>query len=332
MEAGNRIGKYELKRKLGNGSFGEVWFANDTYINQECALKILPSSFKDIAEKINEARTANKVNHINLLEVYAADILPTKEPDVAVVVIAQKFYSNGTIESQLNSHNFLPTPLLLKVLKDVLLGLEYLHNGGIIHNDIKPANILLDELSNGVLSDYGISGISITGDPVNAKAAYIAHQAPESKIDNKIDFQTDLFQMGCTAYRLANGISDYSFSQFQPFVPSKIISIIKKALNADTTKRYKTALEMRRDLEKCSFPGYWTIDTNNEFVGKGSKYDYKFNVIPKSGELYDFNAFKINQTTGNKTNVTNFCKKNLKEKDLEKIKKDFFEWVINNAK
>lgn len=331
MNKGDLIGKYKLIQKLGKGSFGEVWLAIDTYIEQKCALKILPSAFTDVASKLEEARNGNMVSHNNLLQIYSADVYMTTNRD-AVVVIAQKYYPNGTIESKLNSCNFLPTPLLLKILKDILLGLEYLHNGQIVHNDIKPGNILLDEQGNGILSDYGISGISVSGNPIDAKNAYLPHQAPESKIDNKIDFQTDIYQLGCTAYRLANCISDCSFCQFQPYVPSKIVSIIKKALNKDADKRYKTALEMRRDLEKCFFPGYWTTDVNNEFVGIGKKYEYRFNTNFKVGGFFDFNAIQTNKESGRETKVSNFCKKNLKKRDFEKIKKEYFEWVINNAK
>ena len=126
FNVGEVIYKYRLDRKLGQGAFGQVWLATDIIIENQVALKILPSEFRSVIQTLEEARNGHKVNHNNLLKIYSADIVPTSNPDVAIVVIAQEYHKNGTIESRLNSLDFLDLPILLKVLKDVLLGLEYL--------------------------------------------------------------------------------------------------------------------------------------------------------------------------------------------------------------
>lgn len=331
FNVGEVIYKYRLDRKLGQGAFGQVWLATDIIIENQVALKILPSEFRSVIQTLEEARNGHKVNHNNLLKIYSADIVPTSNPDVAIVVIAQEYHKNGTIESRLNSLDFLDLPILLKVLKDVLLGLEYLHNGGIIHNDIKPGNILLDNYNNGILSDYGISGFSIDGGSITAKNAYILHQAPESKQDKKIDVQTDIYQLGCTAYRLANSVTDISFSAFQPYVPSKLVSIIRKAMNSDRSKRYISALEMRRDLEKLNYPGYWTTTKGGDLIGKGRNYDYEFEDLSMANGLYDFKSYKIKRDTGRRLKIGRYCKSNLNKRDFTKTKNGYFAWVINNA-
>lgn len=332
LNIGDTIYKYRLDRKLGQGSFGQVWLATDTTIDCQVALKILPAEFSLVAQILEEARNGHKVNHPNLLKIYSADIVQTTTLGLAIVTIAQEYHENGTIESELNSLNFLPLPRLLKILKDVLLGLEYLHNGGIIHNDIKPGNILLDNHRNGILADYGVSGVSIDGSAVVAKAAYILHQAPESKLNNSIDVKTDIFQLGCTAYRLANSISDTTFSNYQPYVPKRLVSIIKKALNEDRSKRYSSALEIRRDLEKLCFPGFWDSSSDGILIGKGRKYDYKFEMIPKVKDLFDFEAYQINRKTNKQNKINIYCTKNLSKIEVQKHRASFFEWVINNAK
>lgn len=332
LNRGDEIYKYRLDKKLGQGSFGQVWLATDKSIDSQVALKVLPAEFSRVAQILEEARNGHKVNHPNLLKIYYADIVPTSTPGVAIVIIAQEYHHKGTIESELNSLNFLPLPRLLKILKDILLGLEYLHNGGIIHNDIKPGNILLDNYGNGILADYGISGISSDGSSIVAKAAYILHQAPESKLNNNIDIQTDLFQIGCTAYRLANSVTDTSFCNYQPYVPKRLISIIKKALNEDRMKRYSTALEIRRDLEKLYFPGYWDSASDGSLIGKGKKYDYTFEVIPKSNNLFDYFAYQISRETNRVSKISRYCSKNISKREIQKCNSSFFEWVINNAK
>lgn len=350
---GDRIYKFELETKLGKGSFGEVWLAKDVHIDKEVALKILPSDFSIVAKQLEEAKNGKKVSHKNLLEIYYADVAKASDGTI-VTLIAQAYQKRGTIENNLNSHNFLPLPDLLKVLEDVLLGLDYLHNGGVIHNDIKPSNILLDEHGNGILSDYGISSFSKDRTPVSPKNVYRIHGAPETISGaHQISILTDIYQLGCTAYRLANGISEIKndflkdpinfdsakikgkipSKKYNPYVPKKLVSVINKAIDVDPNKRYASAIEMKHALEKLYFPGYWTTNPINtsELIGYGKNYSYTYEIIPKANNLYDINAYQTSKD-GRLTRKNDYCKKNLSIKDKDKLLKEFFEWVINNAK
>lgn len=348
------IYKFELVKRLGNGSFGEVWLAKDTTIDKEVALKILPSDFKSVVKKLEEAKNGKKVSHKNLLEIFYADVVQLS-PDLCVALIAQEYQANGTVETCLNAQKFLPLPKLIKILTDVLLGLEYLHNAGVIHNDIKPSNILLDEYGNGVLSDYGISSFSIDKSPVSPKSIYKIHGAPETiGSTHKISISTDIYQLGCTAYRLANGISEIKddwlrdpdhfdeakikgkipTKKYQPYVPKKLATIINKAIEVNPDKRYSSAIEMKHAIEKLHFPGHWTTNPTNtsELIGYGKNYSYTYEIIPKAKNLFDFNAYQANKDGNRTTRKTDFCKKNLSLKEKDKLLKDFFEWVFNNAK
>ena len=348
------IYKYVLEKRLGNGSFGEVWLAKDTTIDKEVALKILPSDFVSVIKNLEEAKNGNKVKHPNLLDIFYADVV-TISPDVCVALIAQEYQKNGTVETLLNAHNFLPLPKLLKILTDVLLGLEYLHNGGVIHNDIKPSNILLDEHGNGVLADYGISSFSIDKNPVSPKSIYIIHGAPETlcATSPQISVSTDIYQLGCTAYRLVNGISEIKKDivqdpehfveakikgkipsrNYKPYVPKKLAAVINKAIDVNPQNRYASAIDMKHALEKLFFPGFWTTNPTNisELIGYGNNYSYTYKIIPKANSLFDFFAYQT--TKNNKTTQKHdFCKKNITTKEKDKLLKDYFEWVINNAK
>ena len=347
------IYKYKLVKRLGKGSFGEVWLANDTTLDIDVALKILPSDFGTIAKQLEEAKNGKKVIHKNLLKIQYADV--AKAPDGTIVtLIAQDYQKNGTIETCLNAHNFLPLHNLIKILTDILLGLEYLHNGGIFHNDIKPSNILMDEHGNGILADYGISSFSIDKSPVSPKNVYKIHAAPETISGaQQISILTDIYQLGCTAYRLANGIGTIKNDflkdpanfytaklagkipsrKYQPYVPKKLAYIINKAIEFDPNKRYASAIEMKHALEQLHFPGYWTTNPINtsELIGYGKNYSYTYEIIPKANNLFDINAFQTNKE-GKRTRKTDYCKKNLSLKEKDKLIKDYFEWVISNAK
>lgn len=349
---GDNIYKFQLIKKLG-GNFGEVWHALDKSIDKEVALKILEPSFEPIAKLLDEARIGNKFNHKNLLQIHYADIATIGGK--TFTLISQEYYKNGTITNYLNSHNFLPLPQVLKVLQDILFGLEYLHNSGFYHNDIKPGNILIDEQLNAVLADYGIAGFSPSVSPVTPKNSYKVHRAPETAGSPQvISIQSDIYQVGCTAYRLMNGISNLKNeflslgpaiyeerkatgkipdnNSYQAFIPARLKTIIKKALNLDPSFRFSSALEMRRKLEKLYFPGFWTVDSMANLIGIGKKYNYQFEVEPLSKGLFNIVANKTNNESGKVTGISDFTRKKLSEKDMEKCKNDYISWVVENAK
>lgn len=351
FKAGDSIYKFTLIKKLG-GNFGEVWHAKDNSINKEIALKILEPAFEPIAKLLDEARIGNKFNHRNLLPIHYADVASVGPK--TYTLISQEYYPNGDITNQLNTHNFLPLPQVMSALQDILFGLEYLHNSGFYHNDIKPGNILMDDQQSAVLADYGIAGFSPSISPVTPKNSYKVHRAPETNGSSaQISIQSDIFQVGCTAYRLINGVSslknefitlgasDYEKKKangkipdrksYQPFVPKKLKTIINKALNVNPSDRFNSALEMRRKLEKLHFPGYWTSDKKSNLIGVGKKYLYQFEVVALPKDLFNFTATKTNQKTGKTTKIGQFTVKKKSELEMNKIRTQFIEWVVENA-
>ncbi len=351
FKAGDNIYKFTLIKKLG-GNFGEVWHAKDNSINKEIALKILEPNFEPIAKLLDEARIGNKFNHRNLLPIHYADV--TTVGSKTYTLISQEYYPHGDVTNQLNTHNFLPLPQVMSVLQDILFGLEYLHNSGFYHNDIKPGNILMDDQQTAVLADYGIAGFSPSALPVTPKNSYIVHRAPETNGSTaQISIHSDIFQVGCTAFRLLNGVSslknelialgvpDYEKKKangkipdrnaYQPFVPKKLKTIINKALSVNPDDRFGSALEMRRKLEKLHFPNYWTSDSKSKLIGIGKKYFYQFEIEALPGDLFNFTATKANQNTGKTTKIGQFTLKKASKSDMTKTRAQFIEWVIENA-
>ena len=123
---GNRIYKYTLIRKIGGGSFGEVWLAEDESLKSQCALKLLSQNDTSIDERLIEAQIGNKLKHNNVVNIKYADIVQYGSPPSSIVMIAMPYFKNGSVLSQVNSCNFLPTNIGVKCLIDILRGLEYL--------------------------------------------------------------------------------------------------------------------------------------------------------------------------------------------------------------
>tara|TARA_R110000751_G_scaffold307929_1_gene436352 strand:- start:8922 stop:9986 length:1065 start_codon:yes stop_codon:yes gene_type:complete len=352
FKSGDILYKFTLIKSLG-GNFGEVWQASDNSINKEVALKILEPTLEPIAKLLDEARIGNKFNHKNLLSIHYADVASVGGK--TYTLIAQEYFKNGDVTNHLNLKNFLPLPQVLKLLQEVLFGLEYLHNGGFYHNDIKPGNILLDDQHCAVLADYGISGYSPSATPIVPKNAYKVHSAPETATGaGQISIYSDLFQVGCTAYRLLNGISNLknefnkmgpasyedeklkgkipNIKKYEAFVPTRLKTIINKSLKIDPLDRFGSALEMRRKLEKLVFAGYWTTDSSGDLLGIGKNYNYQFSIVPTSGNLFDFVPTKTSLKSGKTTNVSNFRDKGLSNKRTVELRDKYITWVIENAK
>ncbi len=347
MNPGQTIYKYVLKKVIGGGGFGDVWLAHDQTISRDVAVKVLAEGVA-IDEHLQEARIGNHLNHANLVKMHYADVVQHNGTDL--VIIAMDYHANGSILSKVNSSNFMPIPDAVHFMIDVLRGLEYLHEMNLYHNDIKPMNILIGEANQGVLTDYGITCHSPSGHPVQPKNAYKLHISPEVLNSNQINVQTDIYQVGMTAFRLLNGIglirnklnalgqdNYYQLvkdgkviqpTDYQPFVPRNLKSVIKKAVHVDPASRYQSAVEMRRALERLSYPGYWTTDSCGKFIGHNERYEYRFEERALMAKLFEFTAYKKIKNSSRETKVSAYFGKNITRVKTDNLKRKFMQWVV----
>lgn len=342
--AGEQIYKYQLIGYIGGGNFGEVWTAEDISLKSRCAIKLLHQTDTSIDERLLEAQIGNRLQHTNVVNIKYADVVQYGEPQLPVVVIAMPFYPNGSVLSQLNSGNFLDLNKSMKCLLDVLRGLEYLHENGYYHCDIKPNNILVGNVGEYLLTDYGITCFSPTHTAVQPRQCYLPHTSPETISNNIYDVRTDIYQLGLTAFRLINGVSEIKSeflsdrnefaktvlggkvitdSKYQPYVPRSIRRIINRAVALNPDERYQSALEMRRDLERIMLQGNCTTDEHGNIllINKGNLYRYE--VVPARKATFDLLAYKRNITSGREIHVTPYCKKGMQIKQIKQIIQKF---------
>lgn len=334
-----QIYKYELLNNIGGGNFGEVWLAKDKSIDSICALKLLYKNTGTVDERLLEAQIGNHLQHNNVVNIKYADVVRTEGLSEPIVVIAMPFYRNGAVTSKVNSCNFIQTDLAVKCLIDVLRGLEYLHENGYYHCDIKPNNILIGDNGEYILSDYGITCYSPTLSAVQPRQCYLPHTAPETLSNSIYDIRTDIYQLGLTAFRLFNGIAEISSSflsdraafeksvlegkvvsnaKYQPYVPKKIRRIITKAISANPDDRYQSALEMRRALEQVSLKGYCTSNAKGEVEVVVGHITYRYSLIPTRDKLFDVVVYQKNQNSGRETIARRYCSKGLKQSEVKK--------------
>ena len=327
LAPGTQLYKYHLLTPIGHGQFGQVWQAIDRAINREYAIKILNPGIS-VDDRLKEARIGNLLTHNNLVRVHQADVVNVLGDDV--VILAMDYLPSGSVERLANPAGFLPLPRALKIGRDVLQGLDYLHANHFFHNDIKPGNVLLGPQGQAMLSDYGITCVSANGSPVLATMSYRFHTAPEVVQTGNVGISTDIFQMGMTLLRMLVGLSVLSSKKaalswseyeqavasgklvakadFPDHIPLAVRRLVLRAVAANPAERFQSTLEMRRQLEKLHFPGFWSVDAGGQEFGEAGGYRFTFDLTAVSSGKFDLNCFKANPTTGRTQRVTRFCK------------------------
>lgn len=220
-----------------------------------------------------------------------------------------------------------------------------------IHNDVKPANVLIGPRNQGMLTDYGIVGITDDkGRAVLPSGFYRIHAAPEIYGAERVTEKVDIFQAGLTLFRMAVGLDTLqqkfntlgerayyaavkqgnlvSSSDFPAHVPSRLRKIIQKAIQPNLGKRYQSALEMRRELEKLHYPGHWTVTEDGDFVGDNGNYRYRYEMVEKERNKYDIEAFKRYKKTGRETRVREYCCSNVANTIARRTAEKFIKTVV----
>lgn len=217
--------KYELRKKLGGGGFSEVWLAYDTISRNEFALKVYSQSggLDEEGEQMfrEEFSRVCNLNHTNILRPFSYDIAEGIHPYLVL-----PYCSNGSCASLVGK---MAEEEMRKFIHDVAAGLSYLHNlpKPMIHQDIKPGNILIDNLGKYVITDFGISTNlhrTLTRRSMSASnegSGTTAYMAPE-RFGTKTTaiIANDIWSLGATLYELATG--EVPFGEFGGLTQSKV--------------------------------------------------------------------------------------------------------------
>jgi len=344
---GEQIYKYKLINPIGGGASGQVWLAEDKSLAKPIAVKIMDTNNISVDLRLSEAKIGSRLKHSNVVNILYADIL--SHNGRKIVLIAMPYFQQGSILKKVNSLNFLDMPVAIKYIIDILRGLEYLHESGFYHGDIKPNNILIGDNNQAILTDYGLTCYSPKHKVVCPRASYLPHRSPETISENTYDEKSDMYQLGLTAFRLLNGIGTIkdkfladrnNFNRlvisgqlvtdkdFQPFIPNNLKKIIMKAIEVNPDNRYGSALEIRREFEKLFYVGYCTSDTDGKLIAIYKNYIYWHEIKAISVNKYNFKAYKKNIKTNRITQVHKYSKNNLKKSEIEKVKRKTLQAII----
>ena len=207
-----QLGKYRIDSILGKGAMGVVYKAFDPWIERVVALKTIRKemfSEKEQADLIdrfkNEAQAAGRLNHPNIVTVYDYG------EDAESAYIAMEFVDGVGLDTLLAAERPTDLPNVLAWMGDLLGGLEYAHSRGVVHRDVKPANLLVTRAGQVKISDFGIARIeSSTLTQAGAMVGTPSYMSPEQFRGDAIDGRSDVFSAGIVLYQLLTGARPFS--------------------------------------------------------------------------------------------------------------------------
>jgi serine/threonine protein kinase len=269
-----RIGKYDISAELGRGATAVVYLGEDQFNERKVAIKValgMEGMGEEEARRfeklfLNEAAMVGKLSHPNIVGVYDAVV----EGEMRYIVM--EYVGGGSLKKYCTETNLLPVRQAVLLIFKACRALDYAFQNGVIHRDIKSANILLSERDDIKISDFGTAQISqSTHTQIDGFVGSPAYMAPEQINEEPPSVQTDIYSLGVTMYELlagrlpfqaANSVAMINkilnedptpLKSIRPDIPDKLIEIVEKAMAKDSTKRYPAWYAMARDLAE-TFP------------------------------------------------------------------------------
>lgn len=261
---GRQFGPYQIVAPLGEGGMAAVYKAYQPAMERYVALKVLPRQLAGDAQFVTrfqrEAKLLAQLQHPHILPVFDFG-----EAD-GYTYLVMPFISSGTLTDQLRGQPF-PWPHLRQIVTQIGEALDYAHARGLVHRDVKPSNVLLDERGNCLLTDFGLARMveaSVNLTTTGTIMGTPAYMSPEQGSGLPIDGRSDLYALGVILYELATGRVPYKaetpiaviFKHIQdplpparslnPELPESLERVILKALAKSPVDRYQTADEMVR--------------------------------------------------------------------------------------
>src|SRR6266850_8290 len=287
IEPGTKLGRYEIRSKIGEGGMGEVYLAHDSQLDRKVALKILPAELAVKQDRmrrfVQEAKAAAALNHPNVAHVYEIG-----ERD-GLNFISMEYVDGKTLREKIH-YEHTELRKLLKYLQQVAGGLAKAHAAGIVHRDLKPDNIMITRDGYAKILDFGLAklieipGFGVEGETVSDAATIaqepysipgrlmgaIGYMSPEQAQGKTgaIDHRSDIFSFGCILFEVATKHKPFAgesnvqalykicyepappLKDFDPSASPELQKIIRRCLAKDPDERYQSIQDIALELKE----------------------------------------------------------------------------------
>jgi len=270
---GKRFGRYEIIAELGRGAMGVVYKARDPKIDRFVAVKAIslstqnPDEEREYRERFfHEAQAAGRLLHPGIVTIFDTG----EDPESHIAYIVMEFIPGQSLDRMLSEKSKkLPLEQALLLTEELAEALDHAHGQGVIHRDMKPANILVTPEGHAKIADFGIAKMNqaymtlrgqVLGTP--------AYMSPEQLEGEHVDQRSDLFSLGAILYRMVTGYGPFQgnstatvcfkvanrepirASALDPELPPELDAVIARAMAKEPSQRYQRGLEFALDLHE----------------------------------------------------------------------------------
>jgi formylglycine-generating enzyme required for sulfatase activity/tRNA A-37 threonylcarbamoyl transferase component Bud32 len=264
------LGKYEILKEVGRGGFAVVYKARDTTLDRVVALKVLrPHVAEDntfVRRFKQEARTAAGLYHPHIVTIYEVS------EEAGQHYLAMAFLPGHTLDERLAAaEGPLPLEKTVSILEQVASALDAIHQRGLVHRDVKPTNVIVDDTGQATILDFGIARAA-DGTQLTTTGAVMGtpqYMSPEQAEGEGIDHRSDVYALGVVAYQMCTGQAPFDAvsplvvlrlhadksppppRELNPHLPVEVERVLLKALAKEREERYQSAGELARALREA---------------------------------------------------------------------------------
>jgi hypothetical protein len=293
------LGEYEILREIGQGGMATVFLAHEIALDRKVAIKVISPQFVHGAEMIErfkrEARTAAGLNHPHIIPIYAV------RTSHQIVFFVMKYIRGRSLDAVLREVGPLPFPMVRSILSDIGSALDYAHRKGVVHRDVKPGNIMLDEEGFGVITDFGIAKAT-EGDNLTQSGTTVgtpSYLSPEACSGEPAGPAADQYSLGIVGYEMVTGqlpfVADSSLGmmyaqvhttprpsdQLRKDCPADLRDTLTRMLEKAPGDRFPSLKEMVLSLSRQR--GSSRARTENEAAEESVRTSIGLLAVPRGG-------------------------------------------------
>ena len=268
------LGRYRIDRQLGRGAMGAVYLGHDPKIGRLVAIKTMALSQEfdgaELAEArarfFREAETAGRLQHPDIVTIFDAG------EDQELAYIAMEFLKGHDLQRHTNAASLLPVPVVLSTVARVAEALAYAHSQGVVHRDVKPANVMIDLPTDSVkVTDFGIARIT---DSSRTRTGIVlgtpSFMSPEQMAGRRVDAPSDLYSLGVMLFQLLTGQLPHqaesmaklmyqianenapALRSLRPDLPDALAQVVARTLEKRPEARYADGRQLATDMRRIA--------------------------------------------------------------------------------